>query len=225
MVESLQPIVTQANKNIEVRKCKTMPTQTYMRTFYHMYMLIYLHDWLNLVSVTSSDVGDGPACLFSDTFLWWGQQWMQALQRIEVDDDLGLEIITSDDVSHSAQGRSLNRGGSMHEQLHQPTANTRLNHCLDLVVRSIRQVRQCPTSVSEHIVICGVDQLWQSAKCRSHKVEVWLRFSTAEVAQGPSCVSQHAQFGVSSQLLEKWHDSIALKHQITAHWGITSNVS
>lgn len=46
-----------------------------------------------------------------------------------------------------------------HEEVHQTSANTALDDSLNLVIRSIRQVRNSPTSVDEDLIVQRVDEL------------------------------------------------------------------
>ena len=59
---------------------------------------------LDLLLGAGGDVGDGPAGLLLDTLLLAGlEQVQQAGQRAAVDDDLRLEVVSSDDVAHRTQ--------------------------------------------------------------------------------------------------------------------------
>ena len=75
--------------------------------------------YLNLLLCSGCDVGDGPARLLLDALLWAGLQKMcQERECVAMDDDLGLIIVSCDDVADSPQGRDQNGG------LRVPTSKT-----------------------------------------------------------------------------------------------------
>lgn len=121
---------------------------------------------LDLGRVAGGNVGDGPASLLADTVLGGAEQRKKAGQSTAVDDDLGLDIVTGDNVSDGAQRRGLDRGGSVHEQLHESAGDAGLDNGLDLVVGPIRQVRDGPASIDQHLVVERVDQLGKDGEGR-----------------------------------------------------------
>ena len=51
-----------------------------------------------------------------------------------VDDDLGLNVVASDDVAHGAQGGGDNAEGLVRQQLHEAAVHTSLDDLLDALV-------------------------------------------------------------------------------------------
>lgn len=55
---------------------------------------------------------------------------------------------------------------------------------------------------------------------------VWLwGFATAEVAQSPGSVAEHAKLAAVAEEGQEWLESVASKDIVTACWAITSNVT
>ena len=120
---------------------------------------ISIDNRLNLRRVAGSNVGNRPASLLADTILGGAQQREQARECATVDDDLGLNIIASDDISNRAQSWGLDRGRSMHEQFHETTRDPCLDNGLDLIIGTVGEIRDSPTGVDEHFVIERVNEL------------------------------------------------------------------
>jgi len=116
-------------------------------------------DGLDLRGVASGHVGDGPARLLADTILSGAQQRKQSGERSAVDDNLGLDVVTGDNVADGSEGGSLDGSGGVHQQLHETAGDAGLDHGLDLVVGAIREVGNGPAGVDEHLVIEGVYEL------------------------------------------------------------------
>ena len=66
-----------------------------------------------------------------------GEERQQARQRAAVDDDLRLVVVAGHDVTHRAQRRNQHGRVPAPEELHQPAAHARLDHCLNLVVGTV----------------------------------------------------------------------------------------
>ena len=61
---------------------------------------------------------------------------------------------------------------------------------------------------------------------KTHQFPIWLRgLAPAEVAQCPSGVSQHAEFVIFAEQLQKGPQGALLKDVISALWAIASNVA
>lgn len=183
-------------------------------------------DCLDLAGVTSSDVGDGPASFLADTILGGAQEGEQSRERATVDDDLGLDVITSDNVTHGTEGGGLDRGRSVHKELHEATGDTGLDNGLDLVIGTIGQIRDSPASVNQDLVIQHVDELGKDGKGRGDGVPVRLgSLATAEVAESPGSVAEHAQLAAIIDEVKKGAQSTGTKNKVTAVRAVTSNVS
>ncbi len=98
---------------------------------------IRIDDGLDLGRVAGGDVGYSPASLLADAVLGRAQQREQGGQCTTVDNDLGLNIISRDDVAHRAKCGSLDRGRCMHQELHKSAGYAGFDHGLNLVVRSV----------------------------------------------------------------------------------------
>mmetsp|Transcript_68669 Transcript_68669/g.183295 ORF Transcript_68669/g.183295 Transcript_68669/m.183295 type:complete len:306 (+) Transcript_68669:199-1116(+) len=95
---------------------------------------------LKLIPAARCDVGNGPAGLLSDALAVAGKEGKEARQDRAVDDKLSLVVITSDDIANSPQCRSLDLRRLVHQQLNQPSAHTRINDGLDLLIGAVREV-------------------------------------------------------------------------------------
>lgn len=209
---------------------------------------VSVNDGLDLGRVAGGDVGNGPARLLPDTVLVGAQERQQAGQGTAVDDDLGLNVVTGDDVSNRAQGRSLHRRGGVHEQLDQTAGDTGFNNGLNLVVGPVGQVGDGPAGIDQDLVVQRVDQLgkhgerrgdlWQFVSCgfglqwmpgrhvQTHCVPVWLGgLATAEVAQGPGGVAQHAELAAVTKQSQQRLQGAAAQDVVAALWAVTGNVS
>jgi hypothetical protein len=201
-----------------------------------------INDTLDLCGVAGSDVGDGPASLLADTVLSGAQQGKQSGQRTAVDDDLGLDVIAGNDVADRSKGGGLDRCGGVHEQLYQAAGNAGLDDSLDLVVGSIRQVGDGPAGVDENLVIERVDELgengksglnledmsgWSELQCMdAYRLPVRLgSLSTAEVAECPGGVPQHAQLAAVTEKSEERAESTGSENKVAARGAVTSNVT
>jgi len=120
-----------------------------------------LDDGLDLLARAGGDVRDRPARLLADALLGRVEQREQPRQRAAVDDALRLAVVARDDVAGGAQGGGLNRCGRVTHQLDDARADARVQHGLDLLVRTVREVRERPAAVREHLVVVGEDELSQ----------------------------------------------------------------
>jgi hypothetical protein len=173
---------------------------------------------LDLRRVASGNVGDGPAGLLTNAVLGRAEQRQKAGQGTTVDDDLSLDVVTGNDVADGSQSRGLNRGRSVHEELHQSTGDTSLDDGLDLVVGTIRKVGDSPACINQNLVVKRVDKLRQDRKSGGNLISsqytyiqsghfiltysspIRLRgLATAEVAQSPCSVAEHAKLTAVSE--------------------------
>lgn len=74
---------------------------------------------------------------------------------------LCLYIITSESVSHCSERRGNNLLVWMHEQLDQPPAEPCIHNTLDLVVGTISEVGNGPTTVGEYLSVIRMKELCQ----------------------------------------------------------------
>lgn len=112
-----------------------------------------INDGLDLRRVASSDVGNGPAGFLADTILSRAQERQQARESTAVNDDLGLSIVASDNVANRAQSRGLNRGGSVEQKLNESAGDASLDNSLNLLVGTIRKVRDGPARIDQDLVV------------------------------------------------------------------------
>lgn len=99
-----------------------------------------VNDGLDLVRRAGSDVGDGPACLLADAVLGRGEQAKESGEGTRGDDHLGLEVVTSDNVTNGTKGWGLNGSRWVEKEVHKATADTAVNDGLDLVVDAVGKV-------------------------------------------------------------------------------------
>lgn len=109
-------------------------------------------------TVSGGDVGDGPASLLLDSLLWRVEQGAEARKNGDVDDDLGLVVITSHDVTDSAEGGGLYGVGIVEKELDHLSGDTSFDDGLDSLVRSVGQVGEGPASISEDLVVGRIDE-------------------------------------------------------------------
>ena len=143
-----------------------------------------INNGLDLQGRSGGYVGNGPAGLLSDTILGRRQQAKKSGQSSRGDDDLGLEIVTSDDVADGSKSWGLHSGRWVpimsevrcnlyfysHEQVHKSSAYTTLNDSLNLVVGSIGKVTDSPTSIDQDLIVERVNELGKHGECRSDLV-------------------------------------------------------
>ena len=77
----------------------------------------------------------------------------KAGQRAAVDDNLGLDVVPSDDIAHGPEGGADDGLLIVHEELHDPPAHPAVDHGLDLVVGPVAEVREGPARVCEHVAV------------------------------------------------------------------------
>lgn len=89
---------------------------------------------------SSRAVGDSPARLLADTLLGAREELQKRRKRSRGNDNLGLEVVSGDNVADRAEGRGLNRRRLVVEEVDEPAADTRFNDGLDLVVGAVGEV-------------------------------------------------------------------------------------
>lgn len=135
-----------------------------------------------MTRATGSDVGDGPTSFLSDTLLGRRQQSQQSGKGTGSDNNLSLEIVTGDNVSDGSKSGSLNRCRVVHQKVDQSPANAAFDDCLNLVVCSVRQVGDGPTSIDQDFVVERVDQLGEDGQSGRDEFPVGLGvLASAEV--------------------------------------------
>lgn len=70
-----------------------------------------IDDGLNLLRTSSSDIRDSPTCLLSDSFLGRPEEGKKCRESSRSQNDLGLQVISGDNVTDRTKSRSLNSGG------------------------------------------------------------------------------------------------------------------
>lgn len=66
---------------------------------------IGIDDRLNLFTISGRDIRNGPRSLFANRFLFRTEESKYARQSIAVEDDLGLCVVTGDNIADCSQGR------------------------------------------------------------------------------------------------------------------------
>lgn len=127
---------------------------------------VRVNDSLNLLGRAGRDVRDGPASLLPNAVLRRGEKGEKSGEGAGCDDNLGLEVVTSNDVANRPESRRLNGRRGVHKEVHETPADTRLDDGLNLIVRAIGKVRDCPASVNEDLVVERVYKLGQYGQCR-----------------------------------------------------------
>lgn len=122
---------------------------------------VCINDSLDLSGVASGDVGNSPAGLLADSVLARAQEREESWQGTAINDDLCLDIITSNNITDRSQSRGLDGGRCMHEQLDKATRDTGFDDSLDLIVRAIGEVGNSPTRINQDFIVQGVDELRQ----------------------------------------------------------------
>ena len=106
--------------------------------------------------------------LFSDGLLRSGEELEQAGQRPAVDDDLGLDVVSGDDVADRPQRRADHTLLVVHQQLHDPPAHAAVYHSLDLVVGAVREVGERPARVRQHVAVVVEQEAGQHGQGGGH---------------------------------------------------------
>jgi hypothetical protein len=133
----LENVDQRRNDVAVIRRCSGLSKGTNLR----------IDDSLNLHGGAGSDVGDGPASLLSDTVLGRGEQAEQSGESAGRNDDLGLEVIASDDVTDGSQSGGLD--GSRGVPRCQPGVYMAR---VDTYIRRSTSRRQTPLSMTAWIL-------------------------------------------------------------------------
>ena len=60
----------------------------------------------------------------------------------------------------------------------------------------------------------------------TYLLPVWLwRLATAEIAESPRSIAEHAQLAAVTKQIEEWSESTLRQNIVTARWAVTSNVT
>lgn len=114
----------------------------------------------------------------------------------------------------------------MHEEFDQTTRDTGFDNGLNLVIRSIGEVGNCPAGVDQNFVVKGIDEFgkdWKGGSnlCSRMLVIVYLMeyvlatyrrpvrlwcLSTAEIAKRPRRISKHTQFATVTKQSQQWSE-------------------
>jgi hypothetical protein len=114
----------------------------------------------------------------------------------------------------------------VHEKLHQSARDASLDHCLDLIVGTIRKVGDSPASVNQNLVVKRVDKLRQDRESGGNSSPIRLRsLATAEVTQSPCSVTEHAKLAAVAEKVKEGLESPTAEDIVTAVRAVTSNVA
>jgi len=125
-----------------------------------------------------------------------------------------------------AQGHHQTRQCDSHQEVYQSPAYTALDDSLNLVVGTVRKVRQSPTSVDENFIIERVDELGEDGKGRGDELPVGLRsLSSAKVGKSPGGVSEHRKLVVLVQQCQERRQSTFVQTVISVLGRVSGNVT
>ena len=179
-----------------------------------------------LCQKSSLDVGEGIASLLADALAVVGQESCEARQGPGVDNGLHLRFLTRDNVAHRPQRGVLDLGRLVHEQLHEAGTHARVDDRLDLVVGSVREVRQRPARVGENLLVIRVDERRKGGERGLDEIKGRLGLATAQVGQRPDSVAQHRDpRRVGVQQVQERHQHTVAQHLVTHLDRVASNVS
>ena len=154
-----------------------------------------------------------------------GEQREERRERSAVDDNLRLVVVAGDDVAHGPQSRDEHRRALAAEKLHQPAADARLDHRLDLVVGAVAEVAQRPARIRQHLLVVGVHQPRERGERVAEELKLGLRLAAAKVGEGPRGVAEHGELGVLVELLQERVKRVLREHEIAALGGVASDVA
>jgi hypothetical protein len=70
-----------------------------------------------------------------------------------------LNVIARDDVTDGPEGGRLYGSRGVHQQLNEPTRDASFDDGLDLIVGTVREVRDGPAGIDQHLVVEREDEL------------------------------------------------------------------
>ena len=186
-----------------------------------------IQDGLDLCTVSSGNVGQSPAHLSLDALLVVSvKHELEGRETARGDGHLGLDFITSDDVTNHTESRGLNSTGLMVEETNSGLADTSLEDAVDLaLIITIRNVRESPASISNDIGIRTVEEVGQNRDSRKNEFEGRSGLATAQVGDGPDNIATEGRRNVLTSLLEQQFHSTQLKKMIPAQVRVTGNVT
>lgn len=102
----------------------------------------------------------------------------------------------------------------------------RVHNLLDLVVGSVRQVRQGPAGVRQHFLVSVADQCCQGRKTLLHHGErrAWI-LVPAQVGDGPGHVTQEGGRGVWLDQTEKGSDHSVVNDKVSESSSVSRDIS
>lgn len=185
-----------------------------------------VHHRTDLVLSACGDVGYSPArFLLYGLLLRGGEQAQEADESSHIDHDLRLLVVARHNIAHRPQRRHQHRSLVMRQQLHQATADSGIDDVLDAVVGPIRQVRQCPACVRQHLVVLHLNQPCQRGERLLHHCKIGLRLAPTEVGEGPRGVAHHADLDLLLQLLQQRLQRAGVEHHVAALGRVPCNVA
>lgn len=133
----------------------------------------------------------------------------------------------------------------MHQQLHETTGDAGFDNGLDLVVRSVGEVGDGPAGIDQDFIVKHVYQLGQDRKsredlfvdCQHSRIKITISMATyrnpvglgslatAEVAESPGGIAEHAELATIADQLQKRAESTGSEDVVTALWAVTGNVT
>lgn len=133
----------------------------------------------------------------------------------------------------------------MHEQLHQTARNASFDDGLNLVVGTVREIRDGPAGIDQNLIVERVDKLGKDGKSggnlssssvsrykseqlchETNSSPIRLRgLAPAEVAESPGGIAEHAQLAAVSQEVEQGLEGATAQDVVTACGAIAGNVS
>ena len=84
---------------------------------------------------------------------------------------LRLNVVSRDYIPHGPERRRHDALVGVHEQLHQPPADARIDDGLDLLVGPVREVGQGPAGVGQHVGVAVEQQFGQNLEEKKHTLK------------------------------------------------------
>ena len=77
---------------------------------------------------------------------------------------MGLHVVAGDDVANGAKSGRLDSSRWVHKEVDESPANTRLDHGLNLVVGTIRKIRDSPARINQDFIVKRVDEFREDSE-------------------------------------------------------------
>ena len=103
---------------------------------------------------------------------------------------------------------------------------TCVEHRLDLLIGPVREVRERPAAVGQHLVVGGGgEQLREHGERGRHDAPRGLGLAAAQVGERPGGVAQHRQLGVSAEKLEERGEGALREYEVAALGRVAGDVA